>query len=67
MGFPARTPSCQHIQRLTVNETVNTQAPPLNDSYWSFNSGLQSYWSNLQSVTEMTRQLIKGTVVNSLT
>lgn len=67
MGFPARTPSCQHTQRLTVNETVNTQAPPMNDSHWSRDSMQQSYWPSLQSVVEMTRQLIKGTAAIPLT
>lgn len=57
MGFPARTPSCQHTQRRQiVHETVNTQAPPMDDSHWSRNS-------EQQSAIEMTRQLIKGAAV----
>lgn len=67
MGFPARTPSCQHTLRLTVNETVNTQAPPMDESHWLRNSAQKSYWLNLQSVVEITRQPIKGTAVILLT
>lgn len=60
-GFPSKNSILSTYP--TTNETVNTQAPPMDDSHWSCDSEQQSYWPNLQSVIEMTRQLIKGTAV----